>query len=198
MSEHVCPVWIGYLLASPFRRLFHDPAKILGPHVGSGMTALDAGPGMGFFSIPLARMVGPSGRVVCVDAQQGMLDALRRRAAKAGVADRIDARLSADGSYGIADLDGAIDFALAFAVIHELPDARAFFDAAFRALRPGAKLLVAEPRNHVSAESFAETTAAALAAGFAALETPRIARVHTQLLGKAGAAHEIGTATGSG
>ena len=29
---------------------------------------------MGFFSLPLARMVGPKGRVVCVDLQQKMLD----------------------------------------------------------------------------------------------------------------------------
>ena len=184
MAEHVCPVWVGHLLASPVRRLFQSPEKILGPHVAPGMTALDVGPAMGFFSIPLAKMVGPAGRVVCVDVQAAMLEKLKARAAKAGVADRIDARLSADGSFGISDLEGRVDFALAFAVVHELEDAHAFFVAAFCALKPGAKLLVAEPMNHVSAEAFEATRGDALAAGFAALDPPRIGRSRTLLIGK--------------
>lgn len=184
MAEHVCPVWVGYLLASPIRRLFQSPEKILGPLVEGGMTALDVGPAMGFFSIPLAKMVGPDGRVVCVDVQAAMLEKLKARAAKAGVADRIDARLSADGSFGISDLEGRVDFALAFAVVHELKDAHAFFAAAFRSLKPGAKLLVAEPMNHVSAEAFEATRGAALAAGFEALVPPRIGRSRALLVEK--------------
>lgn len=58
----------------------------------SGMTILEVGSGMRFFTLPMARMVGPRGTVVCLDVQPEMLDALRRRAAKAGLADRIDAR----------------------------------------------------------------------------------------------------------
>jgi 2-polyprenyl-3-methyl-5-hydroxy-6-metoxy-1,4-benzoquinol methylase len=184
MSEHVCPVWVGHLLASPVRRLFQSPEKILEPHVAPGMTALDVGPAMGFFSIPLAKMVGPAGRVVCVDVQAAMLEKLKARAAKAGVADRIDARLSADGSFGISDLEGRVDFALAFAVVHEMPNAGVFFAAAFGALKPGAKLLVAEPMNHVSAEAFEATRGAALAAGFAALSPPHIGRSRSLLIGK--------------
>jgi ubiquinone/menaquinone biosynthesis C-methylase UbiE len=184
MPEHVCPVWVGYLLASPIRRLFHDPEKILTPHVAAGMTALDVGPAMGFFTIPLARLVGPSGRVICVDVQQAMLEKLGRRARRSGVSDRIEARLCTGADLGIADLDGRVDFALAFAVIHEMPDARAFFDAAFRALRAGARLLVAEPENHVSIEAFAETARLAADAGFATAASPRVSRSHALLLEK--------------
>jgi ubiquinone/menaquinone biosynthesis C-methylase UbiE len=196
MAEHVCPVWIGYLLASPIRRLFQNPERILGPHVRAGMTALDVGPALGFFSVPLARMVGPGGRVVCADVQAAMLERLKERAAKAGVADRIDARLVTDGTFGLADLDGAVDFALAFAVIHEMDDARAFFAAAARALRPGARLLVAEPTGHVGAEAFARTEAAALDAGFARLAPPRVASSRTALLERSPA--PIARATMSG
>lgn len=176
MAEKVCPVWMGRLLASPIRRWLHDPVKLLGPFVESGMTVLDAGPGMGFFSVPLARMVGPGGRVVCVDAQEGMLAALVRRAEKAGVADRIDARLVTDAGFALGGLDGAVGFALAFAMVHEVPDARAFFGAVARSMRPGARLLVAEPRRHVSEGAFGKTVDAAIAAGLAAAEPPRVSR----------------------
>jgi hypothetical protein len=68
MAEHsVCPWWVGYLLASPLRKLWQEPARILTPFVRPGMTALGPGPGMGFFTLELARLAGPAGRVVAID-----------------------------------------------------------------------------------------------------------------------------------
>jgi len=81
MPCRVCPWWLGYLLASPVRRLLQDPRKLLGPYVREGMTVLEPGPGMGFFTLEIARLVGPSGRVVAVDIQPRMLSSLRRRSA---------------------------------------------------------------------------------------------------------------------
>ena len=43
MAEKVCPIWVGYLLASPVRRLFQNPDKILGPYIEDGITVLDIG-----------------------------------------------------------------------------------------------------------------------------------------------------------
>ena len=120
MAERVCPWWVGYLLVSPLRRLFHNPVTILGPHVNSGMTVVDIGCAMGFFSLPLAEMVGPGGRVVCVDLQERMMRPLNRRATKAGVSDRIETRVCRAHSLGLDDLNGKIDFALAFAVVQVL------------------------------------------------------------------------------
>ena len=80
MSSHACPWWLGYLLASPVRRLFENPAARLAPYVREGMLVLEPGPGMGFFTLELARMVGETGRVVAVDLQEKMLAALRRPA----------------------------------------------------------------------------------------------------------------------
>lgn len=88
-KHHVCPWWLGYLLASPIRRLLHDPREILSPHVREGMTVLEPGPGMGFFTLELLRLTGPSGRVVVVEIQPRMLAVLKRRAAKAGLLDRL-------------------------------------------------------------------------------------------------------------
>lgn len=127
MAEHVCPWWMGYLLASPIRRWMARPEELVAPYVREGMTVLEPGPGMGFFTLPMAKMVGASGRVVAVDIQQKMLDELRRRAAKKGLSRRIEARLANAGTLGIDDLKGEVDFVLAFAVVHETPSADGFF-----------------------------------------------------------------------
>lgn len=119
MAEHVCPWWLGYLLASPIRRWGQNPEELLAPYVREGMMVLEPGPGMGFFTLPMARMTGPAGRVVAVDIQPRMLDSLKRRARKAGLTGRIETRLAQPDSMGIGDLKGAIDFVLAFAVVHE-------------------------------------------------------------------------------
>jgi ubiquinone/menaquinone biosynthesis C-methylase UbiE len=182
----VCPFWLGYLLASPLRRLLQDPEKILGPWVKPGMMALDVGCAMGFFSLPLARMVGERGKVICVDLQAKMLRSLRKRALKAGIADRINPRLCEEDSLGLEEFAKKIDFALAYAVIHEVPDARSFFGEISKAMKSGSKFLVAEPKWHVSAEEFETTLSMAGEKGFQVVERPRIPMSHSALLAKMG------------
>ena len=57
------------------------------------MTVLEPGPGMGFFSLEIARRIGASGKLIAVDVQQKMLDSLRRRAQRKNVSDRIECSL---------------------------------------------------------------------------------------------------------
>ena len=166
MSDHVCPWWLGYLLASPIRKLWQDPGEILAPYVRPGMSILEIGPGVGFFSIPLARMAENTGHVICVDLQEKMLKTLRRKAAKAGVATSIETRVCSKQSLCISDLGGKIDFALAFAVVHEIPDAEALFMQIYQSLKKGGLLLFSEPIMHVSKASFAENTSRAEKCGF--------------------------------
>lgn len=180
---HVCPWWLGRILASPIRKLWQDPRRILAPHVREGMTVLEPGPGMGFFTLELARLVGPTGKVVAVDIQERMLAGLRRRAGRAGLAARIEARRASEAGMGIQDLAGRVDLVLAFAVVHELPDAGRFFAEVRPALAPGGKVLVAEPRGHVPAEEFEATLAAAERAGLRRAPGPEISGSLTALLG---------------
>jgi SAM-dependent methyltransferase len=184
MARLVCPWWLGYVLASPLRRLLQDPARILAPYVHEGMTVLEPGPGMGFFTLELARLVGSSGRVVVVDIQSRMLAGLKRRAARAGLLERVDSRLAAPDSMGLADLAGAVDFALAFAMVHELPAAGPFFSEVAAALKPGACLLLAEPPGHVKAARFEAELQAAAQAGLELVDRPPISRSRTALLKK--------------
>ncbi len=182
MSARVCPWWLGWFLTSPIRRLRHDPARILAPHLREGMTVLEPGPGMGFFTLDLARRVGPTGRVIAVDLQPRMLAGLRRRLERAGLGGRVEARLAAKGSLGVGDLAGKVDFVLAFAVVHELPDAGRFFAEIRAALAPGGKILVAEPTGHVKPKDFEATLAAAAGAGLRPEPGPAIARSLTAML----------------
>jgi ubiquinone/menaquinone biosynthesis C-methylase UbiE len=185
MEKHrVCPWWIGYLLASPLRRILQNPAKIIAPYVREGMTVLEPGPGMGFFTLELARRAGESGRVVAVDIQPKMLAALRRRAAKAGLGRRVEMRLARAESMGIADLAGRVDFVLAFAVVHEMPDAGVFFRELSAALRPGGSVLLVEPGGHVKAEDFAQELAAAAQAGLGLTDHPKVGSSHAAVLRK--------------
>jgi SAM-dependent methyltransferase len=182
--HRVCPWWLGYVLASPVRRIFQQPAKVLAGHVRQGMTVLEPGPGMGFFTLELARLVGGSGRVIAIDVQPRMIEGLRRRAAKAGVLDRLDARLAGPDSLGLADVTGMVDFTLVFAVVHELPAAAAFFGEVARASKRGARLLLVEPAGHVTASLFEAELQAARDAGFKLVESPFVRRSRTALLEK--------------
>lgn len=182
MSQRICPWWLGYFLASPLRRLYQDPRAILRPWVSEGMTVLEPGPGMGFFTLELARMVGPNGRVVAVDVEPRMLEALVRRARRAGLDARVEVREAKGATLGVDDLEGKVDFVLAFAVVHELPSAAAFFVQARRVLKAGGRMLVAEPRHHVSEAALGETVMLAEKAGFARDATPAIRGSRSVLL----------------
>src|SRR5271157_2613986 len=107
MTHRVCPWWLGYWLICPVRSWSQRPQQILAPYVHHGMTVLEPGPGMGYFTLELARLVGDSGRVVAVDVQPQMIERLKRRAAKAHVLGRLDARIGPSESMDIGDLQSS-------------------------------------------------------------------------------------------
>jgi SAM-dependent methyltransferase len=139
---------------------------------------------MGFFTLEMAKLVGPSGRVVAVDVQPRMIEGLKRRARKGGLLDRIDARVVNPASMQLADLDAVVDFVFAFAVVHELPSAASFFSEAARAMKSGADLLLAEPAGHVREAEFAEQINIAADTGLKVFDRPSINRCIAALLRK--------------
>jgi tRNA A58 N-methylase Trm61 len=148
------------------------------------MTVFEPGPGMGFFTLELARLVGPSGRVIAVDIQPRMLSTLKRRLTTAGLLGRVDTRLARPDSMVLDDLRGAVDFTLAFAMVHEMPSANRFFEETATVSKPGATLLLVEPGGHVTDAEFTAEVEAAAAAGFVETDRPQIGRSHAALLKK--------------
>jgi len=173
-TETVCPPWVGRLMVSPLRKWVHNPHKILSPFIKSGDIILEIGPGMGFFSIPMAQMTGKTGKVLCVDVQEPMLQSLSKRAEKYKVDDQIKTHRCNTNSLNIEHLNEQIDFALLFAVVHEIPDQQKLFNECYAALKPGGKILFAEPKGHVKETNWRQSLSFAKEAGFKLQETSYI------------------------
>ena len=148
------------------------------------MTVLEPGCGMGFFTLPLARLVGPTGRVICVDLQPRMIEGLRKRARRSGLLDRIEARVCAADDLGLGHWEGRVDLAVAIHTVHETGDDDRFLGQIARALKPGGILFLMEPRGHVSREAFATTLAAAGRLGLAERERPAVRKKLSAVLTK--------------
>lgn len=184
MAKRLCPVWVGYLLISPLRTLMQNPGKILGLYVTEGMKVLDIGCGMGFFSLPLARIVNSHGKVVCVDVQEKMIKTLKKRAEKAGLTDRIETRVCHRDSLDLDGLNKEVDFVLAFAVIHEVSNVCSFLSDVYKVLKPSGRFLIVEPKGHVSGKDFEKTLSVAQRRGFILSEQPKVRHSQTVLLEK--------------
>jgi cyclopropane fatty-acyl-phospholipid synthase-like methyltransferase len=182
MAGRVCPWWIGYFLASPIRKLYENPDKILNDYIRPGMTVLDVGCAMGFFSLYAAKKVGRDGKVIAIDLQPKMIDSLKKRIRRAGLDDRIDARVCGENSLEIGDLTGRVDLALAIHVVHEVPDVPRLMTEVFDSLKTGSKFYIIEPKGHASTEEFAATEESAQKAGFTIIDHPEIKRDRTTLL----------------
>lgn len=176
----VCPWWLCFTFDNPLRKLLHNPEAILRPYVHPGDRVIDIGPGMGYFTIPLARLVGPKGHVIAIDVQEKMLSALRSRAKKNGFSERIEAHLASQNSLGKHE---PVDFILAFWMAHEVPDQSSFFREIRESLKPVGSLLLAEPIVHVPRKYFLRTLQAAIETGLAVKESPKIRLSHSVLLG---------------
>lgn len=172
-ERHVCPVWQGYLLASPLRRLVDKPARNLAPYVDLGMKVLDIGCAMGFYTLPMARMVGEEGRVVCVDLQEKMVRNLIGRARKKDLHRMIEARVCTGTDLNLSDMKDTFEFALASSVVHEVPDQEGFFRQVTEVLRPEGRLLVIEPARHVPEAAFSLTVETASGQGLDLLDRKR-------------------------
>ncbi len=170
-DKHVCPWWGCFTFDNFLRKLFHNPERILRPYIPKGSTVLDIGPGMGYFSIPLARMVGETGKVIAADVQPEMLRALWMRAKRAGVEHQIITHLCKADSLG---LNTQVHFVLAFWMVHEVPNPFLLFKEIRSLLPLSGKLLLSEPILHVSQGMFEKTVKTAESCGLVLMEKPKI------------------------
>lgn len=180
-AERVCSWRHVRFIDNALRPLIHNPAKLFGPYVHEGDTALDIGCGGGFASMGLARLVGETGTVISADLQPEMLKVVGRRAQREGLQGRTRLHRCWPDRIG---LTGNVDFALAFWMLHESPDPAGLLREVYSLLNPGGRFYVAEPGIHVSPQLFAEALGQAEDAGFAMLDTPKVLMSRAVVLGK--------------
>ncbi len=108
-----------------------------------GQSVCDLGCGNGFYTLPMAELVGEKGRIYAVDIQQEMLHLLDERAKDAGHANiepvlgsPIDPRLP----------EGKLDLILLVDVYHEMSHPEHMLREMRRALRPQGRLVLVEFR----------------------------------------------------
>jgi ubiquinone/menaquinone biosynthesis C-methylase UbiE len=178
-STRICPWQQAWGLDNWVRRLIQNPYKILADYIEESQTVLDLGCGPGVFSIAMAEMVGEKGRVISVDIQDEMLQMLKQKSVQLGLESRIQIHKSQPDKIGISE---KIDFALAFYMIHEVPNKESLLSEIAIILKPEGKFLIVEPKIHVSKSSFEETINMAQSAGLRPLSSPKVFFSRTVLL----------------
>jgi len=170
-KNRACPVKLAGFLDNRIRRWLQNPRKILRPYIKEGMTVLDVGCGPGFFSIELAQMVGKSGRIIASDFQEGMLRKLRDKIQGTELEERITLHRCEKNKLGLSE---AVDFVLAFYVVHEIPNQEDFFNEINSILKPNGQIFIVEPPFHSSKTGFEETMRKAGDAGLIVIDRPKI------------------------
>ena len=130
------------LLLSDERMALLQPEKLLRDlGLGEGMTLADIGCGPGFFTIPAAQIVGPTGQALAADIQGEMLSTVRSRALEHGL-DNV--RIVKTNDREIPIPEGSCDFALLAFMLHEVDHRASFLHRAARILKPGGRLIIME------------------------------------------------------
>jgi cyclopropane fatty-acyl-phospholipid synthase-like methyltransferase len=126
----------------PSRDAWQMPAKVIDAlGLKPGMAVADIGAGTGYFSSRLARH--PSAPTVyAVDIEASMVDYLRQRAAKEGLAN-LTAVKAGDGT---ANLPAPVDVILIVDTYHHIPNRVAYFKALRKSLKPGGRLAIVDFR----------------------------------------------------
>jgi predicted methyltransferase len=127
------------LLEGPDRAVWQKPDQIMDAlGIADGSKVADIGAGAGWFTMRLARRVGPNGVVYSTDVQREMLDVIRRRVAREGL-QNVRLLQGGDNSLGLPSA-GALDAVLAVDVYPEVKDRVTFLRNLATALKPDGRI----------------------------------------------------------
>jgi ubiquinone/menaquinone biosynthesis C-methylase UbiE len=113
--------------------------ELLEPREGERL--LEVGPGTGYYALPVARWLGPGGRLDVLDIQQEMLNHTLRRATEEGI-ENIEPTLA--DARRLPFEDDSFDGAYLVTVLGEIPDQDGALRELRRVVRPGGRVVVGE------------------------------------------------------
>lgn len=137
-TGHLFPPENLGLLESPDRAAWQKPDQIMDAlAIADGSTVADIGAGAGWFTIQLARRVGPNGTVYAQDVQRQMLEAIRRRVSREGLLN-VEARLGSGTNPNLPR--STVDAILVVDVYPEVDDRVTFLRNLATALKPNGRI----------------------------------------------------------
>jgi predicted methyltransferase len=126
-------------LSSPARDAWQKPDQVVGAlGLKAGETACDIGSGPGYFTLRLARAVGPSGFVYAIDVEARMLQALRERLERARVRNVAPVLALSDDPLLPP---GACDVVLVVNTYHLFPDRAGYLKRLRQSLKPRGRIV---------------------------------------------------------
>lgn len=125
--------------------MFSDPQKIINSlPIEIGSSVADLGAGVGVWSIPLAKKVGPTGKVYACEVQQDMLVRIENEAKQHGVTNIQTVWSNVENHQGTKLRDSSVDWVIAANVLFQVEDRSGFIKEISRILKPGGRVLLVD------------------------------------------------------
>ena len=139
-NPSACPYGQRFWVEAPHPIITRDRLRaVLRPEPGERL--LEIGVGTGYYSLDLARWVGPDGRLELFDLQQEFLDHVMRAAAEHDLHNLVATQAYATA---LPFEDASVDAVILTAVLGEIPDRAAALTEIRRVLKPDGRLVVGE------------------------------------------------------
>jgi len=138
-----CPWWLSFILENPYMEWVAGSSLLIKRAVlKTGMSVLDVGCGPGRLTIPFARYVGSTGKVVALDIQENMLQKLEKRI-KDNSLTNIETVLGGAGEGKLQD-ENSIDCAFLVTALGEISDKEKALKEIYNVLKPWGILSITE------------------------------------------------------
>lgn len=111
-----------------------------------GSTVLDIGCGTGFLTVPAAKAVGQTGKVIAIDFSEDMLDKAKEKLTQAGLSER--AQFKVGDAERIPLEDESVDTVVGNMVLHHCPEPEAAIREMARVLKANGSLILADLEPH--------------------------------------------------
>lgn len=132
-------------MGNPAENKFVDPNEILKQlSIVSGSIVADFGCGAGYFSIPVAKLVGDEGVVHALDILPQSLESVQSRAKIMGLTNVRATRVNLEKDGGSKLPDNSLDLAILKDMLFQNKGKDIILREAHRTLKPGGKLLIME------------------------------------------------------